>query len=472
MILTTVLISCLHNHRSSNNNLRKYVSIDLDSIRTRGKLIGVTEINSTDYLVYKGEPMGFNYELLKTFSAKIGVELEIINENNLEHAFEMLKSGQADIMAFGLIADSLKDKDIFFTVPIIETRKVLVQMKPANWRSLTMNDLDKKLVRDRKGLAKKTIYIQEGSSNVQLLYSLMDEIKDSINIVEVPFDSEMLIKQVASGEIGYTVCNENVASVNSTYYYDIDVSTPLSAPKGLSWGLRKNNSDSLMYELNSWITAFSKTELFSLLYSKYFKNPRSGTIVRSNYYAFNTGKICRYDNLIKKYSETIKWDWRLLASLIYQESRFEPDVKSGAGAFGLMQVMPVTGKYFGIDITSSPENNLKAGILYINWLNRIFYPMIKDDNERINFILASYNAGTGHIFDAIKLAEKNGKDSRKWNGNVAPWLLKMADPIYYNDPVVKNGYFRGIESVKFVNEVRSRFEQYKNIISAEGRNPF
>jgi membrane-bound lytic murein transglycosylase F len=110
---------------------------------------------------------------------------------------------------------------------------------------------------------------------------------------------------------------------------------------------------------------------------------------------------------------------------------------------------------------------MKAGIHYINWLHSIFDPKITDENERINFILASYNAGPGHVLDAMKLAEKNGMDPQKWDGNVALWLTKKSEPRYYNDIVVKNGYFRGKESVAFVAEILDRYEHYKNIIPAE-----
>jgi membrane-bound lytic murein transglycosylase F len=176
--------------------------------------------------------------------------------------------------------------------------------------------------------------------------------------------------------------------------------------------------------------------------------------------------------MIRRFSASINWDWRLLASLICQESHFDPTVESYTGAFGLMQVMPDTGDNFGIDITSSPENNLKAGIRYISWLHSIFDSKIPDEKERINFILASYNAGPGHVLDAMKLAEKNGMNPRVWDGNVALWLLKKSEPRYFRDSVVKNGYFRGIESVKFVSEVLTRFERYKNIIPQDKIRPF
>jgi membrane-bound lytic murein transglycosylase F len=192
--------------------------------------------------------------------------------------------------------------------------------------------------------------------------------------------------------------------------------------------------------------------------------------VKSDYYTLSTGKISRWDDLIKKTGNEIGWDWRLLASLICQESRFDPDVESWAGAYGLMQIMPKTGEKFGLDITSSPVNNIKAGALYIESLQSIFKDKIPDENERMKFILASYNAGPGHVLDAMKLTGKNGMDPQKWDGNVAVWLLKKSEPVYYNDTVVKNGYFRGTESVNFVAEILARYEHYKNMIPAADRH--
>lgn len=182
--------------------------------------------------------------------------------------------------------------------------------------------------------------------------------------------------------------------------------------------------------------------------------------------------VSRYDDLIREFSSNINWDWRLLASLICQESQFKPDVISVAGAYGLMQIMPVTGKNFGIDITASPKNNIRAGIMYIGWLNKLFESKVPDQRERLYFILASYNAGPGHVLDAMRLARKNGMDPKKWDGNVAVWLLKKSEPQYYRDSVVRNGYFSGKESVKFVSEVIDRFGHYKNIIPEEKSRPF
>lgn len=472
VVLVIAVFAVYPERQASKSPDKKIISCDLDSIRKRGKLIALTDFNSTDYFLYKGEPMGFNYELLKSFSDNIGIDLEIVTENHIDKAIGMLNSGDADLVAFSLPVNSSRQKNVLFTVPVGETKQVLVQRKPPGWRSLTTDELDKKLIRDRKGLAGKTIYTEAGTSHGEQLALLAKETGDSINVIEVPFESEKLIQHVASGEIEYMVCDENVALVNASYYADIDVSTPLGSPENISWGIRKNHSEALLSELNRWMTAYKRTESYALLYAKYFKNSRSILIIKSDLYALNTGKVSRYDDLIRKFSYIINWDWRLLASLIYQESHFDPTVESYTGAFGLMQLMPDTGKNFGIDITASPENNIKAGIRYISWLRSIFDPKIPDDKERINFILAAYNAGPGHVLDAMKLAEKNGMDPRKWEGNVAIWLLKKSQPKYYNDTVVKSGYFRGIESVNFVSDILERFEHYKNIIPQEKIHPF
>lgn len=468
--LAATIFSCSDNHTTYKNISRKRVSLDLDAIKERGKLIAVTDFNSTNYFIYKGEPMGFNYELLRSFSDYIGIDLEIITENNLQHTFDMLNSGEVDLIAIGLTVNSSRKKNMLFTEPILETRQVLVQRKPVKWRSFTADDLEKNVIRNQLGLAGKTIYVQEGSSHVERLTTMASEIGDSINIIEVPYVSEQLIAHVANGEIDYTICDENTAMVNATYYPDIDVNTPVSFPQNLAWGVRKKNSDILLSELNRWISSYKKTKSYALLYAKYFKNSRSSRIIKSDYYALNTGKVSQFDDMIKEYSDSIKWDWRLLASLVCQESRFRPNVKSWAGAYGLMQIMPITARNFGIDITASPENNMKAGTLYINWLHTIFDEKIPDENERIHFILAAYNAGPGHVLDAMKLAEKNGKDPHKWDDNVAVWLLKKSEPQYFNDDVVKSGYFRGTESVAFVSEILDRYGHYKNVIPEKKLN--
>ncbi len=436
----------------------------LTEIREKGKLVAVTDFNSTNYFIYKGEPMGFHFELLRSFSDHLGIDIEIVAENDPDEAIKMLHSGKADLLAMGFLVNDKDEKKIIFSEPVDATRQVLVRRKHHDRQPAKDPDIESNQVSTIDDLAGKTIYVQKGSSHAEWVKELSHRTGEKITVYEVPLEPEELISLVESGEIEYTICNENVARVNASYYPDIDVNSVLSPVQDQAWALRKNNSGELLEELNKWISSYKNTMAYAHLYAKYFRNSRSNSIVKSDYYALSTGRVSQWDEIIKTYSDSIDWDWRLLASLICQESRFVPDVMSHAGAYGLMQIMPETGRSMGIDITKSPRNNIKAGIRYISSLHSIFDPKIPDKNERLRFILASYNAGPGHVLDAMKLAEKNGKDPLKWENNVAVWMLKKSDPEYYNDSVVRNGYFRGRESVAFVTEILDRYQHYSNII--------
>jgi membrane-bound lytic murein transglycosylase F len=153
----------------------------------------------------------------------------------------------------------------------------------------------------------------------------------------------------------------------------------------------------------------------------------------------------------------------LLASLIYQESRFYPDTVAWSGAFGLMQMMPGTAMDYGLDSLSSPEDQIRAGVEFIAALEKQLTDKTANVEERTKFVLAAYNAGIAHIYDARRLAEKYQKDPFKWDNNVDFFILNKSKPEYYNDSVVRYGYCRGEETYTFVNQIYERFEHYKNI---------
>ncbi|MDK2979186.1 MAG: rane-bound lytic murein transglycosylase [Bacteroidales bacterium] len=440
----------------------------LERIQKRGKIIAVTDFNSTNYFIYRGEPMGYQYELLKLLAEHLDVDLEVVVENDVNRNFEMLLDKECDIIAINLTKTKDRSKIIDFTTPHSQTKQVLVQRKPDNWRELTKDEIDSKLIRNQLDLANKVVYVQKGTSYAERIKNLSDEIGDNIIIIEkADLEVEQLIELVASGEIDYTVADENIAMVNQTYYPILDIETAISFPQSLAWGVRKED-DSLKMAINKWLKDFKKTLDYALIYNKYFKSTRSAKIIESEYYTITSGKVSAYDDYIKEYSKIINWDWRLVASLIYQESRFKSNVKSWAGAYGLMQLMPTTAKRFGVNKNSSPKENIKAGIKFIKWLDKRFEDRgITDEEEKIKFILASYNVGLGHILDARRLAEKYGKDPDVWENNVDEFILKKSDPEYYHDPVVKYGYCRGSETYQYVYQILDRYEHYKNILPKE-----
>ena len=175
------------------------------------------------------------------------------------------------------------------------------------------------------------------------------------------------------------------------------------------------------------------------------------------------GVISHYDQYFMAYARDIRWDWRLLAAQCYQESTFDPRAVSFAGAKGLMQIMPGTADHLGVSRSKlyEPEANIQAAVKYIGQLQNTFKD-IRDNYERTNFVLASYNGGAHHIRDAMNLAKRDGKTPHRWR-DVAPYGLKLAQPQYYNDPIVKYGYMRGSETVDYVQRIRQRHAGYQGV---------
>ena len=444
-------------------DLDQMVDFSFDQIKERGTIRIALENNSTGYFLYKGRPMGFQYELINNFCDKNNLQMEIVLENNFYKSFQMLIKGEVDVIAHSLTQTRDRKKILNFIDPLYEVRQMLVQHKPEGWEKMKKHQIENKLLKSPSELIGKEIHVRKGSSYFNRLHNLSDEIGGDIIVVEEGSEvtTEDLIVMVAYKGIDYTVADEDLADVGATYFDNIDVQTPISLPTQVSWAVRKNSSE-LKEQLNNWLLDLKRKPDFNVLFKKYFEDPKSfKQRARSDFSSITGNKISPYDDLIKKYARSINWDWRLLAALIYQESQFNPNANSWVGAKGLMQLMPVTAKEFGAQNILDPEQNIKAGTNYLKWLKAYWEKYIDDINEQYKFIIASYNTGQGHVLDAMKLAEKYGKDPHKWDDNVAFYLLLKSKPNYYKDPVVQSGYCRGREPVNYVKGISEQFEIYK-----------
>lgn len=442
---------------------------DFDKIRERGYLIAVVDNSATSYFIYKGQPMGYEYEMLSWLAKDLDVELKIIKDNDINSALEKVNRGEADIAAFNLTVTKQRKQFIDFTNPLYFVRQVLVQRKPENWRSMKIHEIENELIRDPIQLAGKEVHVRKASSFSARLVNLSEEIGGDIIIIEDSsnLEVETLIKMVADGQIEYTVADEDVALLNATYNSIIDVKTPISFSQKIAWAIR-SNADSLENEINRWLDVTQNKTDYYVVYNKYFKNlKRSVNRSYSEFSSVSGDKLSLFDEDIKETAAEIGWDWRLLAALIYQESKFDPTVESWAGAVGLMQMMEATANEFGATNLYDPKQSLTAGGNYINWLQKAFTKHVQDSVERQKYILAAYNVGIGHMEDAIRLTEKYGGDPTKWDGNVEKYLLLKSQKKYYTDTVVKYGYCRGEEPVNYVREIIERFDQYVLLLNSE-----
>ena len=172
-----------------------------------------------------------------------------------------------------------------------------------------------------------------------------------------------------------------------------------------------------------------------------------------------------FDSYFRRAAEVIGYDWTLVAAIAYTESRFDSTAVSEAGAMGVMQVMPRTMEGMGIpdSLYMHPHTNIIAATELLRSLER-HYRYVGDKSERLNFVLASYNAGYGHVIDAMRLAKKHGKNRYKWYGHVDTFLIHKSEPEYYTDTLCRNGQFDGWkETLSFVNKVHRNWRRFSKM---------
>ncbi|WP_247653642.1 transporter substrate-binding domain-containing protein [Flavobacterium sp. CS20] len=466
-----LLLSCSDSNskdvKAKNTELNK--NRKFKDIIESGKIKAITTYSGTTYFLYRGQPMGFEYEILKKFAEDLNLELEIVIAKDENKLIDMLKANKGDIIAYGYTITEERKKEIDFSIPLYLSHQVLVQRKPNNWRKMKLHNIREQLISNPVELIGDTVSVKRNSSYAQRIVNLSEEVGGKIYIDTIPgqMTTDEIFKNIAEGKIKYSIVDQNVASIYASDYPILDISTKMSFSQRIAWGLRKD-SNQLKDTLNQWLKRAKKTVDYHVIYNKYFKNRRSfRKRVKSEFYSLNDQKISPYDDLIKKYAKKLGWDWRLIASIVYQESQFKPSNESWTGATGLMQIMPRTAEELKITNPTDPEQSLRGGTKYLSqlWKAHITVP---DSIQRIKFTLASYNAGLFHIKDAQRLASHLKLDSLQWDKNVENALLKLDKPEFYNKDFIKYGYVRAKEPYKYVKEIFERYEHYKAFID---RNP-
>ena len=454
---------------NNNKEISGYLG-RFDEIQKRKELRAVVDYNSINYFVFEGEPMGFQYDLLKALAKDMNVELKIDVSNNIEESFKRLNQGAYDLVAKNLTVTGERKKTVDLTEPLAMTRQVLVQRSQFHKTRQQGVVHQPSFISESTELAGQTIYIPKNSVFAQRLKNLSEEIGSHINTIELPhITSEQLIEMVASGQIDYTVCHEMVALVNKRYFSSIDVSVPVSLNQKISWAVPKGATEWLNY-IDEWIVQFRETAEYRQIYKKYFNSSAYHGFAKSEFHSNRGGKISRYDHMIKEIAGQNNWDWRLIASIVMQESKFDTEAESWRGAAGLMQLMPQTADRYRVSDVVDPRENIRGGVEHLSWLNEVFVNDIKDEQERLKFVLAAYNVGLGHVIDARKLAEKYGKNPSVWKDNVDFFIQNKSKKEYYQDPVVKWGYCRGEETYRYVNHVLDRYHHYVNVLPDPDEN--
>lgn len=424
-------------------------------------LVVGTLYSPTGFFILRGDTLGYDFDRAKDFAAAKGVGIKFKVAKNLQSLVEMLHSKEIDMIACEVPETAEFKSQVLNCGAADTTYQVLVQPKSQH------------PIANVTQLVGREVYVIAKSRYEARLKNLDNELGGGIKIRTVDNDTliaEDLIAMVAAGRLPLTIVDSDIARFDKTYYDDIDVSLNVSFPQRSSWAVNKADKW-LADSIDNWSNSVKGKAVSKELKRRYFElsksKPATADSTAHGHTAAATtshGGISPYDHLFKAHARHTVWDWQLLAAIGKTESGFNPKATSWAGAVGLMQVMPGVGRSYGASRSqlTDPDKSVEVATKILNGIDAYLKPRVHNREERLKFVLAAYNAGIGHVADAMALAKKYGKDPQVWYGNVEEAISWKSNPDFYNDPVCRYGYFRGRQTIAYVKEVERHYHRYKS----------
>jgi len=435
---------------------------DFDDIKRSGTLRMITRYSSNTYFLHQGIEWGFEYELVNKFAKKHDLALEVVIIGPNENPYDLLNSGKGDLIAANYTATEERKKYVNFTRPYNIVDQVLVFSEDIEDPPQTIQEVAERGI---------PITVRRNSSYYYRLQDLQKEgLNLAIHLVPNTKDTESLLFEISSDNYSATVADNNIFQASNKYMQGLQRGPTIAENDTIAWAIREN-SKALETELNRFLYdhfRFGKagedpkrSTFLNILRKRYFKEgPQIAEYYNPETQKSKSGVISPYDDLIKQVADSAGVDWLLIASIAAQETKFNPNSKSWAGAVGLMQVLPRFSEVSDKEKLYDVRTNIREGIRIIKKHLRHYSYM--DSTDKWSFALAAYNAGPGHIADARRLAIDQNKNPNKWE-NAADALLKLMHRKYYKD--ARYGFCRGIETVRYVQEIKNRYKTYESILT-------
>lgn len=420
---------------------------DWATIQRRGHLRMLSLNNPASYFMWRGELMGFDFDLMERFADQHALQLSVVLKDSIPELIDALLQGEGDVIAASLSQSAAREAmGLQFSNAYLLVSQQLVGRDDGP----SVTSLDQ-LSGQRVGVNPNTVF-----------YTIFKQLETKgidLEILEYPkTTTEDMIDKLMQGEFDFVAVDSHLLAIESAYRDNLKINLTLGEETGIAWALRPDQLQ-LKSQLNSFIKQEYRGLFYNMTYNKYFKNRRKMGQLKAER-LLPGGELSPYDDIIKPLTEQYGMDWRLIVAQMYQESKFDPEAKSFAGALGLMQVMPRTGRDLGYSELNQVENGISAGVAYMDWLEDRF-PGDLTLEERLFFTLAAYNVGAGHVHDAQRLTRQLGRDPNRWFEHVEAAMLLLAKPEYYKK--ARFGYARGSEPVKYVKEIRERYLNYLHV---------
>ena len=442
------------------------VDRDFDAIKNSGVLRMITYYSSNTYFLNQGIEVGFEYELLREFARENDLAVEVIIVGQDENPFNLLNNGVGDVIAANYTITPKRREVAQFTRPYNIVDQMVVYSAEESYRPETLEELSE---------SNLPISVGRNSSYDSRLQELNEqEYGFNINTISEGIDTEAVLFQVADGNLRATVADDNMYYASSRYMEGLLPGPVIAESDTIAWAIRKNASE-LESKMNRYLYKhfrFSedkenprRSTFLNVLRKKYFEQSRQMAQFYNPEWQYQSmGIISPFDEMVKTVADSIDVDWLMLTAMIAQESRFNPESKSWAGAIGLMQIMPQfvdSTAYESYHELYDPITNIREGARIIKE-HLDHYAYIDSTRERWSFALATYNVGQGHMADARRLAIDQNKNPNDWEA-VSGALLKLMQRRFYQR--ARYGFARGIEPVQYVEEIMNRYRTYQAIVA-------
>ena len=431
--------------------IRRYQA-DLEDLRERGVLRVITVNGPSTYFLWRGDLVGFDYELVKRFAAEHKLRVRMVVASTVDQVLPWLAEGRGDVVAVGLGPQAVS------TVPGLSRTSVVHDVAP-----VVIARSEEAPVIQATDLAGRSVVMRASSPYITVVEGLRDSVSFSLESVATPISTSRLVDGVANGEYDLTVLPSHLADLELGGRDDVVPALRVEEAGGLAWVVR-NDQPELLGALNDFLGREFRGLFYNVLVRKYFR--RDTRIVVEEAYDPAAEGLSPFDDIAQKYAAQYEFDWRAITAQMYVESRFDPEAVSEFGATGLMQVMPATASEIGLTRLTDPDEGLHAGVKYMDWVRARFVEEEMELVDRLAFALASYNAGYGHVSDARQVAESMGLDRNRWFENVEVAMLRLSDPEVYR--TVPHGYSRGSEPVNYVRKITELGTLYLRVTGAGG----
>lgn len=429
-----------------------------ETAEQRTSLKIVTRNGLTTYYQDKNGPTGFEYVLAKKFAESQKLELEIISVHSLGDLFETLKNKQADIAAAGLTITEQRKQKWLFSPSYFEVKQHIVY-----------NRKIRKSPKSLEGLYNKKIILMASSSHSEIFQQLKAA-HPQLQWHEAPdVETIDLLEMLENNEIDFTVIDSNEFIANRGFYPHLRASFEVGESSGLAWALPRNNySQKLSKELTHFFNTIEEDGTLQQLQERFYSHAEEQEQISTSTFAKAVEKkLPKHEALIKKTAQHYDIDWRLLASISYQESHWNPLARSPTGVRGMMMLTKRTAKEMNIANRLDPEQSLMGGAAYYKKIKKKLPPSLKEP-DRTWFALAAYNLGLGHVKDVRKLTEKQGGDPNKWS-DIKTRLPLLQKRRWYRN--TRYGYARGQEALTYVQNIRHYYNYLEWSELSQNRTP-